>query len=61
MEIAETGEEARSVRRSLICVLCDLVLRWRRMNDPRCSCTRRDALRFAFGGAGSLLAAGLLA
>ncbi len=29
------------------------------MNDQRC-CTRRDALRFAFGGAGSLLAAGLL-
>ena len=30
------------------------------MNDPRCSCTRRDALRFAFGGAGSLLTAGIL-
>ena len=29
------------------------------MGDPRC-CTRRDALRYAFGGAGSLLAAGLL-
>jgi uncharacterized protein DUF1501 len=30
------------------------------MNDPRCGCTRRDALRYTFGGAGSLLAAGLL-
>ena len=29
------------------------------MNDRHC-CTRRDALRYAFGGAGSLLTAGLL-
>ena len=30
------------------------------MNDLNAAATRRDALRFAFGGAGSLLAAGLL-
>ncbi|HBI45839.1 MAG TPA: DUF1501 domain-containing protein [Planctomycetales bacterium] len=30
------------------------------MNDPQSCCTRREAMKFAFGGAGSLLAAGLL-
>ena len=59
-----SGKKARSVRRFLWIFSAFSVTSVAKiggvMNDPRCCCTRRDALRFAFGGAGSLLAAGLL-